>query len=254
MLKAENLKRWMLTGNNSLETLQEVNIMSELAYVNLRPEHAEQLEALQKLVFPGVPDEMLFHADEFVHHARIFPEGTIVVLDGERVVGLGAGLLVDFDFEHPEHTLMSIMGDDGYYRNHNPNGAYYYGTDISVHPDYRRRGIGRRLYELRKDITRRLNKKGIIAGGVLPGFIHYMDRMSALEYVTRVVAGEIYDPTLSFQIENGFRVLGVLPDYFPHPASGGYASFIVWDNPDYQPMASFLFEKLPVRQHVDHSH
>lgn len=241
----------MLTGNNSLETLQEVNTMSELEYVILRPEHAEQLEALQKLVFPGVPEDMLFHADEFCQHAQVFPEGTFVVLDGQRVVGLGAGFLVDFDFEHPEHTLIGIMGGDGYYRNHNPNGAYYYGTDISVHPEYRRRGIGRRLYNLRKGVARRYNCKGIIAGGVLPGFARFSDHMSALEYVTRVASGEIYDPTLSFQIENGFRVRGVLPDYFPHPASGGYASLIVWENPDYQPVASLLFDNLPLRQDVD---
>ncbi|MEZ4635424.1 MAG: GNAT family N-acetyltransferase [Caldilineaceae bacterium] len=36
---------------------------------------------------------------------------------------------------------------DGYYTNHDPHGDYYYGADISVHPDFRGLGIGRLLYD-----------------------------------------------------------------------------------------------------------
>ncbi len=208
--------------------------MGELQFVTLREEFSEDLEQLQYAAFPRTPREALFHADEFRVHARLFPEGTYVCLDGDRVVGLGAGIFVDFDWEHPQHTLMEIMGG-GYYENHDPNGLYYYGTDISVHPEYRRRGIGRTLYDLRKGVTRQYNKKGIIAGGVLPGYIEHMDRLTPLEYVHKVSVGELYDRTLTFQIANGFQVYGILEDYFPHPASGGFASLIYWKNPDYQP-------------------
>ena len=208
--------------------------MGELEYVTLREEHAERLEQLQYLAFPQTPRDALFKADEFVVHARLFPEGTFVVLDGDRIVGLGAGLFVNFDWEHPQHTLMEIMGD-GYYSNHDPHGLYYYGTDISVDPSYRRRGIGRRLYDLRKEVTRKYNKKGIIAGGVLPGYDAHKDELTPLEYIHKVSVGELYDPTLTFQITNGFKVYGVLENYFPHPASGGFASLIYWANPDYKP-------------------
>ena len=97
--------------------------MGELQYVTLREEHADKLQELQYLAFPNTPREALFTADEFRAHARIFPEGTFVALDGDRVVGLGAGMFVNFDWEHPQHTLMEIMGD-GNYKNHDPDGLY----------------------------------------------------------------------------------------------------------------------------------
>ncbi|MBI3957174.1 MAG: GNAT family N-acetyltransferase, partial [Chloroflexi bacterium] len=52
-------------------------------------------------------------------------------------------------------------------------------------------------------------------------------------YVDRVVAGEFFDSTLTVQLRNGFAVHGVLQDYFPDSETGGWASLIVWENPEY---------------------
>jgi len=56
--------------------------------------------------------------------------------------------------------------------------------------------------------------------------------MSAGEYVHCVVREECKDPTLSFQLRNGFHVLAVVSDYLLHdPESLGYAAIIEWLNP-----------------------
>ena len=167
--------------------------MNQLQYVNVQPHHAPQVPALQRICFPETPIDILFDEDDMLEHCRVFPEGTFMVLDGQRVVAMGAGIFVDFDFAHPQHTLHGIAGDTGVDK-HNRDGAWYYGTDISVHPDYRRRGIGKKLYELRKQVVYDFNRKGIIAGGVLPGFKDYKSQMSALDYVHKVAAGDLYDP------------------------------------------------------------
>jgi Acetyltransferase (GNAT) family. len=72
---------------------------------------------------------------------------------------------------------------------------------IAVDPGYRRLGIGKGLYALRKEVVRRLGKAGIVAGGVIPGYADHIDAMTADEYVDEVKAGRLYDPTLSFQLE-----------------------------------------------------
>ena len=58
--------------------------------------------------------------------------------------------------------------------------------------------------------------------------------MSADEYIEKVIAGELYDPTLSFQLQNGFEARGAIPNYLDDPSVGNNAVLIVWENPDYQ--------------------
>jgi hypothetical protein len=55
--------------------------------------------------------------------------------------------------------------------------------------------------------------------------------------VSKVAAGELEDPTLTFQLANGFEVRGAIAGYMQDPAVDDYASFIVWHNPDHDPDA-----------------
>lgn len=208
--------------------------MGDLEYVNLSAQYAEALEELELSVFASIDPADLYDAAELRRLAQVFPEGNFVVLDEGRPIGMGLGLLVEFDFDHADHSLADVTGDDGV-SNHHISHPWYYGTDISVYPEYRGRGIGRRLYELRKDCVRRLDKRGIVAGGVMPGYAAYLDAMGAEDYIAKVVAGELHDPTLSFQLNNGFVAMGALPGYIKDPTVGNNAVLIVWHNPDHQP-------------------
>lgn len=118
-------------------------------YVELREDRAAQCAALELHAFPHADPADLLSEEDFRVYATTFPEGFFVCLDGERVVGQGGGIFLDFDFSHPQDTIAEITGAHQC-GNHNPDGAWYYGTDMLVHSDYRRRGIGGRLYELRK--------------------------------------------------------------------------------------------------------
>ena len=201
--------------------------------VTLRPEHAKALEHLQTTCFPTLAPHELMREEHFLSHYRVFPEGDFVALDvtkeDERVVGLGSGFLTDFDFDHPDHTFKEMIAG-GYYTNHDPNGSWYYGGDISVHPKYRGRGIGKLLYEARKNLVVKCGLKGIVAGGVLPGYAFYKGKLSVPDYVDKVVSGELFDPTLSFQLKNGFEVRGLLENYLEDDASDNWATLIVWEN------------------------
>jgi predicted N-acetyltransferase YhbS len=205
--------------------------VTELRYDTLRPEHAAACADLELRAFPTAdPAELLSEAD-ILAYADVFPEGFFVALDGDRVVGQGAGILVDFDFGNPEHTADGITGEH-HCGNHDPDGDWYYGTDIAVDPDHRRRGIGGELYRLRKQLVVDLGRRGIIAGGYLAGFGDHKHEMTAAEYCDRVAAGELYDRTLTFQLENGFVLRGVLEGYLTDEQNDGWAALIVWENPE----------------------
>jgi len=207
--------------------------VSELRYTNLVEDMAPQCAALELKAFPHADPEDLLSEADIRAYARTFPEGFFVCLDGDQVVGQGGGILLDFDFDHPQHSIAGITGEHQC-GNHDPSGDWYYGTDMVVDPDYRRRGIGKRLYELRKGVVVQLNRKGIIAGGHLHNFAEYKHELSADEYIRKVDAGEIYDATLSFQKANGFRLLAALEDYLTDETTDNWSALIVWDNPDYE--------------------
>lgn len=202
--------------------------MPEIRLVNLDASMADQLEQIELTCFPMANPEDLFNADDIRAYAATFPQGYFVAMDGETPVGMGAGIFLDFDFGNPQHTIAGITGEHQC-GNHDPDGDWYYGTDITVLPDYRGRGIGNMLYGARKDLVRRYGKRGIIAGGSIPGYFNYKQTMSAHDYVAAVVAGEIRDPTLTFQIANGFEVRGLLENYLEDEADDGWAALIVWE-------------------------
>ena len=197
--------------------------------VNLDADMADDLEDIEHLSFPMANRADLLSAADIRAYAGVFPEGYFVALVEGRPVGQGAGIYLDYDFDHPRHTLAEITGEHQC-GNHDPDGAWYYGTDISVHPDFRGGGIGGMLYQARKDLVRRAGKRGIIAGASLPGFFDHKATMSAAAYVDRVVAGELSDPTLSFQISHGFEARGVIENYLEDEADDGWAALIVWEN------------------------
>ena len=207
--------------------------VTELEYVQIRAEWADELAQVELACFPTADPADLYNPALLRDICEVFPEGGFAVLDGDRPIAMGLGVRVDFDFDHYQHGISEVVGVHGH-EGHRPQGAWYYGTTITVLPTYRRHGIGRRLYELRKDVCRRLNLRGIVAGGVIPGYSDHIADMSAQEYVDQVQAGELYDATLSFQIENGFEARGVIADYITDPAVGNWAALIVWDNPDFE--------------------
>jgi GNAT superfamily N-acetyltransferase len=205
--------------------------MSGLRVVQVTEDLAPACGALERLCFPHADPSELIDVEDVVESSRIFPEGFFVILDGDRVVGQGAGIFLNFDFERPQHNILSITGIHQC-GNHSPDGDWYYGTDIAVHPEYRRRGIGSMLYSLRKELVRKRQKRGILGGGHMPGFADHKHRMSAADYIDCVVRGEIYDPTLSFQLHNGFRVVCPLANYLKDEATDSWSALIRWDNPD----------------------
>ncbi|MFC4403125.1 GNAT family N-acetyltransferase [Gracilibacillus xinjiangensis] len=228
-----------------MSKIELANFEKKIIVRNITSHDFEQIFALQKVCFPNMDPWKREHLES---HLRLFPEGQFCVeYDGE-IIGTCSSLVINFDEYDDKHTWDDIT-DGGYITNHNPEGYNLYGIEVMVNPEYRGMKIGKRLYEARKDLARKMNLKSIIIGGRIPNYHKYQNQMSPREYVEEVTNKNIFDPVLTFQIMNGFSVMRINPGYLPDDkASAQFATLMEWNNIDYRPTTKRHFKtSFPVR-------
>jgi GNAT superfamily N-acetyltransferase len=193
---------------------------------------------MQRSIFPTLTDEELLREEHYLKHLELFPEGQftgLVYRHGDWTpAGSTSTFLTTWDHVKKPHTFLEAIAH-GWLTKHIPDGDWLYGADMSVGPNFRRLGIASKLYEARKNLARRLNLRGEVAGGMLPGYHLHRERMSIERYVEKVVAGELTDPTLTAQLRNGFQVKAILYNHITDPRADNCAALIVRPNPYYDP-------------------
>jgi hypothetical protein len=96
-----------------------------------------------------------------------------------------------------------------------------------VDPASQGRGVGKAIYTARWNLVLSLSLLRVRAGARLAGYHHVAHRLTPRRYVLDVIAGRLTDPTLSFQLKRGFRVIAVAENYLRHdPKSHGHAAVI----------------------------
>jgi hypothetical protein len=68
---------------------------------------------------------------------------------------------------------------------------------------------------------------------MLMGYHRYCRQMSVAEYARQVIKGDLYDPTVSMQMNRGFRPICLVEHYNDEPLAGDAGVLIVWENPGY---------------------
>ncbi len=201
----------------------------------LKTEDFDQLVGLERRCFPEM---RVWKREHIESQLRIFPEGQIVVEYDGRIVASSSSLIIDVD-EYEEGHSWSEVADEGYLRNHDPDGGTLYGIEIMVDPDFRGMKLSRRLYDARKQLCRELNLRRIVIGGRISGYGKHRSKMSAREYVDKVVDKKLYDPVLTMQLANGFVLKRLIRSYLESDMeSDGWATLLEWTNLDYQPVTS----------------
>jgi len=168
--------------------------------------------------------------DDIKNLLEIFPEGQIVVLVNERVVGVALSIIINYDAYGDDHTYQQITGNYTF-KTHTSNGDVLYGIEVFVHPDYRGLRLARRLYDARKVLCEKLNLKAILFGGRIPNYTEYSAELTPKEYIQKVKLREIHDQVLSFQLANEFHVKKLLTNYMPDDEeSKKHATLMEWNN------------------------
>jgi hypothetical protein len=176
-------------------------------------------------------------AAQIISRIELFPFGIFVATSGdEEIVACSSFISVDNMAIAPDFTWEEIT-DHGYITgSHKAKGKYAYGINLSVSHKMNGRNLGNLMvfYGLMRIITG--NKKGVFIGSRIPGFKNYKKHYplaAAEDYVTLKRNGRLRDYELRLYAAEGFKVIKVLPDYFPDPDSLDYGVLVYCKNPVY---------------------
>lgn len=204
--------------------------MKNIRVRKLKPADYDAVVSMQLKSFPNMKPWTREQFESLIDHFR---EGQLAVECDGKIVASSSSLILNFD-KSSETKSWAELTDNGMITNHDPNGDTLYGIEIMVDPDFRGMKLSRRLYEARQKLVKEKNLRRIIIGGRIPNFHKYNQKLSALQYVEKVMDRKIYDPVLTAQIANGFVLKRLLPDYFPNDKeSAGYATLLEWNNINY---------------------
>lgn len=186
------------------------------------------IEALSNKVYPLCPLTQSMLRGQISN----FPDGQYLIEYEGNVVGYCATFIIGGDICLKPHTWEEITGA-GYASRHDPDGEYLYGMEVCVDPDYRGMRIGSRLYAQRKKLCQKLNLKGIVFGGRMPGYAKKKNKVSGPEeYLDLVKARKIRDPVVFFHLSNDYKPIGILKNYLSSDEeSQGHATHMIWENP-----------------------
>jgi predicted amidohydrolase/GNAT superfamily N-acetyltransferase len=190
--------------------------------------------ACHRAAYPEYPKNAYYNERFYEMQYAAFPEGQYLAEADGQVVGYATSLIVQLDDDAHWYTYEEITGG-GTFSTHDPSGDTLYGADIGVRPAYRRLGVSRALYEKRVSLMKRYNLRRMVAYGRIPGYTEFAGKMTAEEYVQKVLAGEIADPSLTAHMRAGYTVRRILLDFLWDDSSLNYSTLLEMPNPNYQP-------------------
>tara|TARA_R110002049_G_scaffold97993_5_gene238622 strand:+ start:188 stop:1711 length:1524 start_codon:yes stop_codon:yes gene_type:complete len=203
----------------------------ELHYLTLND--YKQLKEAMIEAYSSMPDSY-WKEDQIKSLIDKFPEGQVVIKINGELAGCALSIILDYDSFDDQHTYREITGAFTF-DTHDEDGDILYGIDVFIKSEYRGLRLGRRLYDYRKELTEKLNLRGIAFGGRIPNYHKYAANLSPKEYIEKVKRKEIHDPVLNFQISNDFHPSKILKGYLEGDEnSGEFAVLLEWDNIYYE--------------------
>ena len=198
---------------------------------NYQKDDFDQLIQVQKEAFPPpFPEELLWNTEQLTNHISLFPDGALCVEIGGRIAGSITGLIVHLSDGDEDHPWAEIT-DNGYIRNHDPEGNTLYIVDICISPAYRKLGLGKWMMQAMYETVVQLGLKRLLGGGRMPGYHLHSSELSIEEYAERVLKGELKDPVVSFLLRCGRTPVKPVANYLEDEESMNYGMLMEWKNP-----------------------
>ncbi|MEZ5343159.1 MAG: hypothetical protein R2706_17485 [Acidimicrobiales bacterium] len=195
---------------------------SSVTYRHLELDDAEAAARLERICHPTLSDDGLLLADEVAVHVNTFHDGNwVAVVDGE-IVGISSRggstsisttrSIVSSTSTSPSCIATMLPGCTDSTPAFTPTSGAAGSAAASTD-------------------TTPLRHRQRCAASWLARMLPYAgleDTLTVEEFISDVIAGRRHGPTLSFQLNQGFTVRGLLPGYVDG-AVGDVATLIVWE-------------------------
>ncbi|MCT8138222.1 GNAT family N-acetyltransferase [Anaerobacillus sp. CMMVII] len=198
---------------------------------NYQKNDSEKLIEIQRESFPPpFPSELWWNEEQLTNHVTLFPEGALCIEVDGVLAGSMTGLVVTFDPSHPQHTWEEIT-DNGYIRNHEPDGNTLYVVDICIRPLFRKYKLGKILMDAMYDVVVHKRLDRLLGGGRMPGYHKFSSELTPEQYLDKVVKGEVKDPVITFLLQCGRTPVTIVENYLEDEESQNYGVLMEWKNP-----------------------
>ena len=238
------MHRFKLRYNTKI--MDEIKI-NKVQIRNLQIEDYDQLAQSFTRVYSDGSDVFWTHK-QIEKLIRIFPEGQIVTVVDEKIVGCALSIIVNYDDVKKRPHLCPGYGQGNF--QYAQSQRKYPLRYRSVYPSaIPRTAPGTPYVRIPQGNLRNTEFESHHVRRAHPNYHKYADQLRPKEYIDKVKQKEIYDPVLTFQLSNDFHVRKVMRNYLPNDEeSKHYACLLQWDNIYYQaPTQEYVSPKTTVR-------
>ena len=114
--------------------MESTHKINKVELRNLRMDDYDQLAGSFRRIYA---DHDVFWTHEQIKKLiTIFPEGQVVIVVDDKIVGCALSIIVDYNMVKGDHTYAKVTGNETF-NTHNPKGNILYGIEVFIHPDYR---------------------------------------------------------------------------------------------------------------------
>lgn len=166
-------------------------------------------------------------AETIAQRAAVFEKGSIVVLDGNQIVGYAASQLTD----HISTANWDAQTDEGQIAgSHRPEGGIAYGVSMSARPGVSGKGVAHHVIAEYTRLYLGGGCRAMCVGSRVPGFARWCEshpETALKDYVQPGEDGRFRDPEMRLYAGNGFNLLWEMPDYYPDAKSAGHGAMMI---------------------------
>lgn len=196
--------------------------------------YEELLAGVMHVETTAWPPELQATVDKFISRMAVFPEGFMVAEKDGKIRGFTTSQIANYD-PSVRKTWDEFTDNGTLVKSHKPSGDSLYVASVAVAGEAQGEGVGTKLIEAQKDLTRRFGLKRLFLGARIPGYDEYCKKngdISVEEYLKlKDGKGLPLDPEIRFYGRYGLKPAKIIPEFEPDGPSRNYGVVLIWENP-----------------------